>query len=138
MRQFYKPDSEAVTYEHAQFYTCDHPQYDTCTLYLLPDGRGLAAVQKKWSTRAKVTYWGHIDPPIAEDIWQNPLLQRYLEFYADLPENGLYPTVPVRRLMWALGMPPIHKEFWEKDFDDVRLIHKTVTPDAKRFLGGVR
>ena len=133
MRQFYKPENEAVEYEHAKFYTCDHPLYDSCALYLLPDGRGLAVVQKRWSERSKVSYWAYVDPVVVEDIWQNSMLQRYLELYAEMPENGLYPTVPVRRLMWALGMPPIQKESWEKEFDDLRLMHKTMYPIRKGF-----
>lgn len=31
-------------------------------------------------------------------------------------ENGIYPTVDVRKLMWALKMKPLTKNDWEKGF----------------------
>ena len=32
-------------------------------------------------------------------------------------KDGLYPTVTVRKLMWALRMKPLKKERWETVFD---------------------
>jgi len=32
-------------------------------------------------------------------------------------ENGLYPTVTIRQIMWALKMKPIPKQRWETVFD---------------------
>ena len=124
MRKMYDMPEEIPAYKHAKFYTCKHPLYSAGTLYSLPDGRGIVVVQRKFNDRLKVWYWSHVEPAIAEDIWQNSALDKYLRLYGELPEDGLYPTIPVRRLMWALGMPPIPKEYWEKEFDDFRLVRK--------------
>ena len=32
-------------------------------------------------------------------------------------QNGFYPTVTVRQLMWAIRMKPMKKERWETVFD---------------------
>jgi len=36
---------------------------------------------------------------------------------ADKSYNGLYPTITVRQLMWALKIKPLKKERWETCFD---------------------
>lgn len=106
-------------YKHSLFHTCDHPLYNSCCLYLLPDGRGLAVVEKRWNSRLKASYWAAVRADIADAIYEQPGFQQYLEKVAKQPtKSGLYFTVPVRRVMWALRMPPIPKEDWEKDFAD--------------------
>lgn len=37
--------------------------------------------------------------------------------HVDIEQSGLYPTVNVRQLMWALRMKPMRKERWETVFD---------------------
>lgn len=34
---------------------------------------------------------------------------------AEPDENGLYPTVTARKIMWKLRMKPLKKEYWEED-----------------------
>ena len=33
------------------------------------------------------------------------------------PKDGIYPTMTVRQLMWALKMKPLKRERWETVFD---------------------
>nr|DAP49012.1 MAG TPA: hypothetical protein [Caudoviricetes sp.] len=42
---------------------------------------------------------------------------RSLRFSPARNLQGLYPTVTVRQIMWALKMKPIQKERWETVFD---------------------
>lgn len=37
--------------------------------------------------------------------------------YADAEVKGIFPTITVRQLMWALKMKPLPKERWETVFD---------------------
>lgn len=79
--------------------------------------RGLAVVQQYF--RDKCTFWGPVyTKGLTNDIFLNENFYRYMRENADKPdENGLYPTVTVRKLMWALRMKPLKKERWETTFD---------------------
>lgn len=97
-----------------QIYVCNHPLYDRCTLFKDGD-KGLALIQQRVSK--KKTYWDAIDPWLANDIYKNESFYNYFRNHAKEPdENDLYPTVFVRQVMRALGMPPLKKEFWETRF----------------------
>ncbi|MBO7449776.1 MAG: hypothetical protein J6U54_05345 [Clostridiales bacterium] len=94
-------------------YECNHPMYNKCTLYLEGDV-GLAVIQQRFNELLKMTWWGPIDPGLVDDIYYHPDFSKYfLEFAACKDENGLYPTVQVRKLMWALRMKPLKRQFWE-------------------------
>ena len=62
----------------------------------------------------KVAWWGPIDPWLIDDIWQQEGFMSIFEQYAGKDVNGVYPTVPVRWLMWQLRMKPLKKNPWEK------------------------
>jgi hypothetical protein len=76
----------------------------------------LAVVQEHFNPGTKMTYWGVLDPALANDIYISDGFEDYFEHHADRERNGLYPTVKVRKLMWALRIRPLRKEFWEEDF----------------------
>lgn len=115
MRYFYKkPDIYCA--ESGKRYMCDHPVYTVCTLYKKKD-LGLAVVQQRWNAHMKRTWWGCIDPWLVDDIYHNPGFNAFFEKHALPEENGLYPTVTVRKIMWALRMKPLKKERWETVFD---------------------
>lgn len=100
-------------------YECDHPVYNRCTLYRVGD-IGLAVIQQRYriSARgAKLTYWTPVDPILASDICNHSKFQEYFAKRARRPVNGIYPTVTVRQIMWALRMKPLKKERWETVFD---------------------
>lgn len=97
-------------------YICDHPVYDRCTLYLIGQ-RGLAVIQQRYDPETKNTTWTEIDPWLIDEIYVNHGFKRYFDKFASLPKNGLYPTVPLRKIMWALRMKPLKKDIWETVFD---------------------
>ena len=97
-------------------YICDHPVYNKCTLYLI--GRnGLALIQQRYDPSTKSTTWGEIDPWLIDEIYVHPRFKRYFDKMSGPPEKGLYPTVPIRKIMWALRMKPLEKYIWETTFD---------------------
>lgn len=104
------------THITGRIYQCDHPVYDRCTLYLI--GKfGLAVIQQRYDPVTKSTTWGEIDPWLVDEIYTNTRFKRYFDKIASFPENGLYPTVTVRKIMWALRMKPLKKDIWETVFD---------------------
>lgn len=97
-------------------YRCDHPLYEWCTIYE-QDGIGLAVIQQRYDPVTKHSWWSTIDPWVANDIYLNPNFYEYFKKNArNKDELGCYPTVFVRQIMRALGMPPLEKEFWETRF----------------------
>lgn len=65
----------------------------------------------------KTTLWGEIDPWLTDSLY---LHDKFIDFFNNRsgePENGLYPTVTIRQIMWALKMKPLKKERWETCFD---------------------
>ena len=97
-------------------YVCSHPAYNSCTLFRLDD-EGLGIIQQRYRVDDKTTYWTEIDPWIANDLYLHPGFSEYLRTHAGVSKNGIYPTVTVRQIMWALKMKPLPKRRWETVFD---------------------
>lgn len=95
-------------------YTCNHPVYNSCTLYLI-DGMGLAVIQQRCDN--KTTWWTEIDPWLTDSLYLHPRFKEFFDERAGECRDGLYPTVTIRQIMWALKMKPIRKERWETCFD---------------------
>ena len=115
MRYYYeKPEHKTSIF--GETYVCDHPVYSTCTLFEI-NGRGLAVIQQRYRKRDKSTVWGEIASWIADDLYLHPGFKEYFDERADICTDGLYPTVTVRQIMYALRMKPLKKEVWETCFD---------------------
>ena len=99
---------------YGEEYQCDHPVYNCCTLFKMGN-KGLAVVQQY--CKNKMTYWGPIEPCLTDQLYLQPGFLEYFNTYADVCKNGLYPTVTIRQIMWALRMKPLPKERWETTFD---------------------
>lgn len=115
MRYHYeKPDFYFSMYgiEHK----CDHPVYDTCTLFKIGN-KGLAVIQQRFNPSDKTTWWGSVDPWLTDDIYLHPRFIKVFEDRAGEATDGLYPTITIRQLMWALKMKPMKRERWETCFD---------------------
>lgn len=111
---FEKPEFYAGQY--GRIYICDHPVYSRCTLYEM-DGRALAVIQQRYDPAAKTTWWGEIDPWLTDVIYLNVGFRKIFLQRAEPERDGLYPTMTVRQLMWALKMKPLPKARWETVFD---------------------
>lgn len=97
-------------------YCCDHPVYSRCTLYKI-NNHGLAVIQQRYDPETKTTWWTEIDPWIIDDLYLHPKFKDFFDARSGEAENGIYPTVTVRQIMWALRMKPLQKEKWETCFD---------------------
>ena len=97
-------------------YVCNHPVYDRCTLYKI-DEKGLAVIQQRFDNESKGTWWGEIDPWLTDILYLHPGFKEYFDKRSGEGKNGLYPTVTIRQIMWALKLKPIPKERWETCFD---------------------
>lgn len=116
MRYHYEPKSVYLSL-YGKTYSCDHPVYSTCTLYIVDD-RGLAVIQQRFDSKTKSTIWTDIDPWLVDDIYLNERFMEYFTKYADrMSDSGLYPTVNVRQVMWFLRMKPLERHVWETVFD---------------------
>lgn len=97
-------------------YYCNHPLYNECTLFLLPSGKGLGVIQQRFNEKLKYTWWGRIDEKINVAISNAEELDEYLNDKARYSDKGIYPHVEVRKMMWALRIPPLKKQSWETRF----------------------
>lgn len=115
MRYHYtKPD--IYTSMYGSIHTCDHPVYDTCTLFKIGD-KGLAVIQQRFDRSSKHTYWSEIDPWLTDVLYLHPKFKEFFDDRAGECTDGLYPTVTIRQIMWALKLKPVPRERWETCFD---------------------
>lgn len=115
MRYHYEKP-ELYTCNYATVYTCDHPVYNSCTLYE-SQNKGLAVIQQRYYPESKMTYWGPIDEWLVNELYLHPKFHDYFLERATKSQNGLFPTVTVRQIMWAFRMKPLPRERWETYFD---------------------
>jgi len=97
-------------------YICNHPVYSSCTLFEIGN-KGLAVVQQRFNSDTKSTWWSEIDPWLTDDLYLHPKFKEYFDKHSGVCTDGLYPTVTVRQIMWALKMKPLPRERWETVFD---------------------
>lgn len=115
MRYHYiKPNTKKAAY--GIIYECDHPVYDRCTLFVVKK-RGLAVIQQYKDTSDKKTYWKEVCPWITNELYFNQNFKAFFDERSGECVDGLYPTVTIRQIMWALKMKPLPKERWETTFD---------------------
>lgn len=96
-------------------YICNHPVYDKCTLFEMGN-RGLAVIQQR-VMGDKSTIWTEIDPWLTDILYLHPRFKEYFNSRSGECIDGLYPTVTIRQMMWALKMKPLPRERWETCFD---------------------
>ena len=114
MRYHYeKPD---IFSKYGSTYSCNHPVYDKCTLFKIGE-KGLAIIQQRYDESSKTTWWSEIDPWLTDSLYLHSKFKEYFEERSGLCKDGLYPTVTIRQIMWALKLKPIQKERWETCFD---------------------
>ena len=115
MRYHYEKPSMFVSI-YGEIYKCNHPVYSKCTLFKMGD-RGLAVIQQRYNENMKTTWWTEIDPWLTDKLYLHPKFKEYFDDRSRPVINGLYPTVTIRQIMWALKMKPIKRERWETCFD---------------------
>ena len=101
---------------YGDIYICDHPVYDKCTLFKIAN-RGLAVIQQRYDPADKSTRWTEIDPWLTDMLYLHPKFDDFFDDRAGACSDGLYPTVTIRQIMWALKIKPMLRERWETCFD---------------------
>jgi len=101
---------------YGEHYICDHPVYNSCTLFKI-GGFGLSVIQQRFDADTKSIWWSEVDDWITDDLYLHPSFLTYFKERAGTCTDGLYPTVTLRQIMWALKMKPIPKKRWETVFD---------------------
>ena len=81
------------------------------------DNRGLAIIQQRYNKETKETWWSEVDPWLTDDLYLHPGFKKFFDERSGVADDGLYPTVTIRQIMWALKMKPIRRERWETCFD---------------------
>ena len=115
MRYFYeKPAIYRSMY--GKRYICDHPVYNSCTLFKIND-KGLAVIQQRFDPETKSTWWSEIDPWLTDDLYLHSKFMDFFNSRSGECTDGLYPTVTIRQIMWGLKMKPLPRERWETVFD---------------------
>lgn len=115
MRYHYEKP-EIYLSKYGKPHICDHPVYDCCTLFKIGD-KGLSVIQQRFDPDTKATCWTEVDPWLTDDLYLHPKFKQYFDERSGTCTDGLYPTVTIRQIMWALKMKPIKRERWETVFD---------------------
>lgn len=96
-------------------YICDHPIYNSCTLFKIGE-KGLAVIQQRFNSKDKTTWWGEVDSDVIDSLYIHPEFKSFFDEHASNEKDGLFPTVTIRHLMWSLKMKPLPKNNWETVF----------------------
>ena len=102
--------------KYGEVYKCNHPVYNSCTLFKIGN-KGLAVIQQRYNTHTKFTKWTDIDPWLNDSLYLHENFKDFFDNRSGECQNGLYPTVTIRQIMWALKMKPIKRARWETCFD---------------------
>lgn len=119
MRYYYEKPTLYLSM-YGERYLCEHPIYNSCTLFKIGE-KGLAVIQQRFDADTKSTWWSEVDPWITDALYLHPGFREYFDKCAGICTDGLYPTVTVRQIMWALKMKPLQKKKWETVFDRARI-----------------
>ena len=101
---------------YGRVYICNHPVYNRCTLFEIGE-KGLAVIQQRFDPETKSTRWGEVDPWLTDALYLHLGFKEYFDARSGKAVDGLYPTVTIRQIMWALKMKPIKRERWETVID---------------------
>lgn len=115
MRYHYKKPAIYLS-KYGDTYSCDHPVYNKCTLFKIGN-KGLAVIQQRFDATDKRTWWGEVDSWLTDTLYLHPKFKEYFDNRSKECTDGLYPTVTIRQIMWALKLKPLPKERWETCFD---------------------
>lgn len=115
MRYHYEKPSMFMSM-YGQIYICNHPVYSKCTLYKIGN-KGLVVIQQRHDPISKTTWWSEIDSWLTDELYLHIGFKEFFDSRAGECTDGLYPTVTIRQIMWALKMKPIKRERWETCFD---------------------
>lgn len=111
-------DCDALSFREAGCFAVDV----WSALHLQPSGfeideKGLAVIQQRFDPKTKSTSWTEVDAYLTDVLYLHPKFKEFFDSRARTCTDGLYPTVTIRQIMWALKMKPLPKQTWETVFD---------------------
>ena len=74
-------------------------------------------IQQRCDPETKQTWWSEIDPWLTDMLYLHPGFEKFFDDRSGECTDGLYPTVTIRQIMWALKIKPMPRERWETCFD---------------------
>lgn len=74
-------------------------------------------IQQRFDSDTKQTWWSEIDPWLTDSLYLHPNFKELFKERSGEGKDGIYPTITIRQIMWALKMKPLPKERWETCFD---------------------
>lgn len=86
---FDKPEIYLSLY--GERYICEHPVYNSCTLYRI-EKRGLAVIQQRFDSETKSTWWSEVDPWITDALYLHPDFREYFEMRAGACTIAVFAT----------------------------------------------
>lgn len=112
MKYFYEKPKDWVN--AGRRINCSHPMFSTATLFQ-NGSKGLLIIQERFNENTKTRWWSSIEPWIAGDIYLSDGFDDIFEKYAgEQNDDGMFPYIKLRKIMWELRMKPLKKEFWEE------------------------
>ena len=77
----------------------------------------MAVIQQRYETETKHTYWTEIDPWLTDQLYLHPKFKEFFDDRSGEATDGLYSTITIRQIMWALKMKPIKRDRWKTCFN---------------------
>ena len=62
----------------------------------------MAVIQQRYYQETKHIYWAEIESWLTDTIYLHPKFKSYFDERSAESENGLYPTVTIRQVMWGI------------------------------------
>ena len=59
---------------YGERYVCNHPVYDSCTLFKM-EKKGLAVIQQRYDPDTKSTFWTEVDAWLTDALYLNSRFQ---------------------------------------------------------------
>ena len=72
---------------------------------------------RAYDAESKATFWTEVDAWLTDALYLHPNFKAFFDKRAGTRTDGLWPTVTIRQIMWALKMKPLPKQRWETVFD---------------------
>ena len=72
---------------------------------------------RRYDAETKSTFWTEVDAWLTDSLYVHPKFKEFFDERAGTCTDGLWPTVTIRQIMWALKMKPLQKQRWETVFD---------------------
>lgn len=115
MRYHYSVDKTKVQV-FGTLYFSSSPIYERGTLFKIGNV-GMVVIQQRYDPITKHTWWSEIDSWLSNELYLHPKFEEFFKNTAGQEKEGMYPTVTIRQIMWALRMKPLKRESWETYFD---------------------